>query len=168
MSRIGRMPLVIPAGVEITVSPENVVTVKGPKGTLQRAVDKHISVNIDGGVLHCTRSNEEKEVKSMHGLYRKLIGNMVEGVTKGVRRHQTVDDAFIQALYADASALYHLDQTSAAAGKADLGPLPATAVALLAALGVAWAGIALWALLQALRRRARQGGASPGTPVQNG
>lgn len=91
MSRIGRMPLVIPAGVEITVSPENVVTVKGPKGTLQRAVDKHISVNIDGGVLHCTRSNEEKEVKSMHGLYRKLIGNMVEGVTKGYQKSLTIN-----------------------------------------------------------------------------
>ena len=91
MSRIGRMPLVIPAGVEITVSPENVVTVKGPKGTLQRAVDKGISVSIDGGVLHCTRSSEEKEVKSMHGLYRKLICNMVEGVTKGYQKALTIN-----------------------------------------------------------------------------
>lgn len=99
---------------------------------------------------------------------RDAAGSLIEGVTKGVRRHQTVDDAFIQQLYADTSALYHLDQTSAAAGKADLGPLPATAVALLAALGVAWAGIALWALAQALRRRARQGSGRPGNRVQNG
>ena len=83
MSRIGRMPVTIPAGVEVTVSPENLVTVKGPKGTLSRQVDKCIAVNVDNGVLHCTRSSEEKDVKAKHGLYRKLISNMVEGVTKG-------------------------------------------------------------------------------------
>ena len=99
---------------------------------------------------------------------RDAAGSLIESVTKGVRRHQTVDEAYIQALYADTSALYHLDQASATAGKADLGPLPATAVALLAALGVAWAGILAWVLARALRRRARQAPAKPGNPVQNG
>lgn len=91
MSRIGRMPVVIPAGVEVSVSPENVVTVKGPKGTLQRAVDKCISVNVESGVLHCTRSSEEKDVKAKHGLYRKLIANMVEGVTNGYKKVLTIN-----------------------------------------------------------------------------
>lgn len=91
MSRIGRMPVTIPAGVEVTVSPENLVTVKGPKGTLSRQVDKCIAVNVDNGVLHCTRSSEEKDVKAKHGLYRKLIFNMVEGVTKGYQKSLTIN-----------------------------------------------------------------------------
>lgn len=91
MSRIGRMPVVIPAGVEVTVSPENVVTVKGPKGTLSRAVDKCVTVKIENGVLHCTRANDEKEQRAKHGLYRKLIANMVEGVTKGYQKVLTIN-----------------------------------------------------------------------------
>ena len=91
MSRIGRLPVVIPQGVEVTVSPENVVTVKGPKGTLTREIDKCITVKIENGHVVCTRSSEEKEIKSKHGLYRKLIANMVEGVTKGFQKGLVVN-----------------------------------------------------------------------------
>ena len=83
MSRIGRLPITVPAGVTVTVSPENVVAVKGPKGELRQEVNKKITVKVDAGVVHCTRSDEEKQTKAMHGLYRKLIANMVEGVTNG-------------------------------------------------------------------------------------
>ena len=91
MSRIGRLPVVIPQGVEVTVSPENVVTVKGPKGTLTREIDKCITVKVENGHVVCTRSSEEKEIKSKHGLYRKLIANMVEGVTKGFQKGLVVN-----------------------------------------------------------------------------
>ena len=91
MSRIGRLPVVIPQGVEVTVSPENLVTVKGPKGTLSRQVNKAITVKVENGHVYCSRSSEEKEIKSMHGLYRKLIFNMVEGVTKGFQKGLVVN-----------------------------------------------------------------------------
>lgn len=91
---------------------------------------------------------------------RDAAGSLIESVTKSVRRSQTVDDAYIQDLYADTVALYHLDQTSAMAGKADLGPLPPTAVALLGALAVAWAGILAWVLADRLRARKAAAGKS--------
>lgn len=91
MSRIGRLPVVIPQGVEVTVSPENVVSVKGPKGTLSRAVNKVITVTVENNHVVCTRANDEKEVKAMHGLYRKLIANMVEGVTKGFEKSLVIN-----------------------------------------------------------------------------
>ena len=87
MSRIGRLPVVIPAGVTVNVSPDNVVTVKGAKGELTLKVNKNISVAIvdaeKGQEVVVTRPNDDKENRAMHGLYRKLIANMVEGVTKG-------------------------------------------------------------------------------------
>ena len=83
MSRIGRLPIAVPAGVTVSVSPENVVTVKGPKGELSREVNPIITVNVDANVVTCTRANDEQETKAMHGLYRKLIANMVEGVSNG-------------------------------------------------------------------------------------
>ena len=86
MSRIGRLPVVIPAGVEVSVSPENIVTVKGAKGTLNLKVNSIITVKVEGGQVHVTRPNDEKSVKAMHGLYRKLIANMVEGVSKGFEK----------------------------------------------------------------------------------
>ena len=86
---------------------------------------------------------------------RDAAGSLIESVTKSVRRSQPVDETTIAQLYEDTVALYHLDQTSAAAGKADLGPLPATAVALLAALAVAWAGILAWVILRRVRARRR-------------
>ena len=86
MSRIGKLPIAIPAGVTVTVDAENVVTVKGPKGTLTQAVNPIISVNIEGNTVHVTRPNDEKEARSMHGLYRALIHNMVVGVSEGYRK----------------------------------------------------------------------------------
>ena len=91
MSRIGRLPVVIPAGVEVTVSPENLVTVKGPKGTLTLAVNKEIKVEIADNQVHVSRPNDELQMKAMHGLYRKLIFNMVEGVTQGYKKSLTVN-----------------------------------------------------------------------------
>lgn len=86
MSRIGKLPIAIPAGVTVTVDAENVVTVKGPKGTLTQAVNPIISVNVEGNTVHVTRPNDEKESRSMHGLYRALIHNMVVGVSEGYKK----------------------------------------------------------------------------------
>ena len=86
MSRIGKLPIAIPAGVTVTVSPENVVTVKGPKGELSQAVDPLITVTVDGAVCHVTRPNDEKEARAKHGLYRALIHNMVVGCSEGYKK----------------------------------------------------------------------------------
>lgn len=83
MSRIGRMPITVPAGVTVTVSADNVVTVKGAKGELTQAVDPRITVTVNGAEVLVTRANDEKENRSLHGLYRTLIANMVTGVTTG-------------------------------------------------------------------------------------
>ena len=85
MSRIGKLPIAIPAGVTVAVSPENVVTVKGPKGELQQAVDPIITVTVEDGQCHVTRPNDEKESRAKHGLYRALIHNMVYGVSEGYK-----------------------------------------------------------------------------------
>ncbi len=82
MSRIGRAPIAIPAGVEVTLDGQH-VTVKGPKGTLERDIVPQISVAVEGNEIHVTRSNDLKESRSLHGLSRTLIANMVEGVTNG-------------------------------------------------------------------------------------
>jgi large subunit ribosomal protein L6 len=86
MSRIGKLPINIPAGVTVTVSNDNVVTVKGPKGELTQQVDPIISVNVEGLVCHVTRPNDEKESRAKHGLYRALIHNMVVGVSEGYKK----------------------------------------------------------------------------------
>ena len=86
MSRIGRAPITIPAGVEVKVEDHNHIIVKGPKGTLERTLVPSMSVEIDGGVLHVKRPNDTKESRSLHGLTRTLINNMVEGVTKGFEK----------------------------------------------------------------------------------
>ena len=83
MSRIGREAITIPAGVEVTVGENNVVTVKGPKGTLTQTMVPQMSIEIENGVLHVKRPNDEKENRSLHGLTRSLINNMVIGVTNG-------------------------------------------------------------------------------------
>ena len=82
MSRIGLKPIEIPSGVEISVD-NNLVTVKGPKGTLSEKIEKRFDIQIEDGILNVVRPNEEKETKALHGLYRSLIFNMVEGVTNG-------------------------------------------------------------------------------------
>ena len=90
MSRIGRKPINIPAGV--TVNADNgVVTVKGPKGELTQKVHPNITVNVDGAVVTVTRPNDDKLNRSLHGLTRSLIANMVEGVTNGYKKELEVN-----------------------------------------------------------------------------
>jgi large subunit ribosomal protein L6 len=86
MSRIGKLPISVPAGVAISVEKDNVVTVKGPKGTLTTQVDRDINVAIEDGTLTVTRPTEQKRHKAMHGLYRSLINNMVVGVSNGFEK----------------------------------------------------------------------------------
>ena len=84
MSRIGKLPVHLPAGVTVTVGGDNVVTVKGPHGTLsQKIVDPQIKVSVDGSILTVTRDSDEPQQRSNHGLYRALIHNMVVGVSEG-------------------------------------------------------------------------------------
>jgi large subunit ribosomal protein L6 len=83
MSRIGRMPIAIPAGVTFNVTPDNVVTVKGPKGTLEKAMHKNMNISVEYGQINVTRPNDEKENRSLHGLTRTLVNNMIIGVSEG-------------------------------------------------------------------------------------
>ena len=83
MSRIGRLPITVPAGVTVTVDDANLVTVKGPKGTLSQQVNSAITVKQEGNILTLERPTDSKPHKAMHGLYRALIHNMVVGVTDG-------------------------------------------------------------------------------------
>ncbi|MCD7834821.1 MAG: 50S ribosomal protein L6 [Lachnospiraceae bacterium] len=83
MSRIGRMPVAIPAGVTVTVAEGNVVTVKGPKGELVRALPKEMDIKVEDGHVIVSRPNDLKKMKSLHGLTRTLIHNMVIGVSEG-------------------------------------------------------------------------------------
>jgi len=91
MSRIGNAPIVLPSGVEILVDANNIVTVKGPLGQLQKQLDKQIEVKIEGHTVHVVRHSEAKEIKSKHGLYRALIMNMVIGVTKGYKKSLVIN-----------------------------------------------------------------------------
>ena len=91
MSRIGRAPISIPAGVEIKVEDNNVVTVKGPKGTLTQKFNPNMTISMDNGVLNVTRPNDAKENRSLHGLTRTLVNNMVVGVTAGYKKELDVN-----------------------------------------------------------------------------
>ncbi len=86
MSRIGRMPIEIPKGVDIKVEENNLTTVKGQKGTLTKALHKDMIIKIEDGVLKVERPSEQKIHKSLHGLTRTLLNNMVDGVTKGFEK----------------------------------------------------------------------------------
>ena len=86
MSRIGKVPVTIPAGVEVKIAEDNLVTVKGPKGELSEKISSLITVKIEDGVLYVTRGDDQKESRSLHGLSRSLIGNMVTGVSEGFER----------------------------------------------------------------------------------
>ena len=91
MSRIGREPVTIPAGVTLSVD-NGVMTVKGPKGTLTQEYDASvITVTVDGNVAHLTRANDQGPVRAKHGLYRALLNNMVIGVTKGFEKRLVVN-----------------------------------------------------------------------------
>ena len=88
MSRIGKAPIKLPSGVEVKVSSTNTVSVKGPKGELHQEVDKDIVVSVENSILQLTRPTDQKRHKAMHGLYRALLNNMVEGVTNGYKKRQ--------------------------------------------------------------------------------
>ncbi|MBO6116937.1 MAG: 50S ribosomal protein L6 [Bacteroidales bacterium] len=90
MSRIGKLPINIPQGVEIKISEDNVVSVKGKLGSLEQVVDPCIKMNVEEGVLHLQRNGESKREKSLHGLYRALLNNMVIGVSEGFHTTQEV------------------------------------------------------------------------------
>ncbi len=85
MSRIGNKPITVPEGVEVKLEGQN-ITVKGPKGTLSREIHKNIKVSLDGNVIKVERHNDEKENRSLHGLTRTLINNMIEGTVKEFER----------------------------------------------------------------------------------
>ncbi|MFB0920541.1 MAG: 50S ribosomal protein L6 [Oscillospiraceae bacterium] len=90
MSRIGRTPITVPAGVEISIEENNHVTVKGPKGTLERSLAPSMTIELKDGVLTVSRPDDTKDSRSMHGLTRTLLSNMVEGVTKGFKKELNV------------------------------------------------------------------------------
>ena len=91
MSRIGRMPIAIPAGVTVDVAENNKVTVKGPKGTLERVLPEGMEIKVEENVINVTRPDETKRMKSLHGLTRTLINNMVVGVTEGYAKKLEVN-----------------------------------------------------------------------------
>ena len=86
MSRIGRMPIAVPAGVTVEIAENNHVTVKGPKGTLERTLPSEMDIKLEGAEVVVTRPNDLKKMKSLHGLTRTLINNMVVGVTTGYEK----------------------------------------------------------------------------------
>ncbi len=91
MSRIGRKPITVPAGVEVKVDDANVVTVKGPKGTLTQAIHPNMTINVTANEITVTRPDDEKENRALHGLSRSLVANMVEGVVKGYEKKLEVN-----------------------------------------------------------------------------
>ena len=91
MSRIGRMPISIPAGVDVKIEAGNLVTVKGPKGTLTQQLHPAMTITQEGEVIHVTRPNDAKENRSLHGLTRSLLHNMVVGVTEGFKKELDVN-----------------------------------------------------------------------------
>ena len=91
MSRIGRMPIAVPAGVTVDIAENNQVTVKGPKGTLSRVLPAEMDIKLEGDQVVVTRPNDLKKMKSLHGLTRTLINNMVVGVTDGYTKELEVN-----------------------------------------------------------------------------
>ena len=91
MSRIGRMPIAVPAGVTVDIAENNKVTVKGPKGTLERVLPSEMEIKLEGAEVIVTRPNDLKKMKSLHGLTRTLINNMVVGVTDGYEKKLEVN-----------------------------------------------------------------------------
>ncbi len=83
MSRIGKQPVILASGVTVSVSANNTVTVKGPKGTLTQVIDRDIKVEVNGSEVNVTRPTDQIRHRAMHGLYRSLVANMVKGVTEG-------------------------------------------------------------------------------------
>ena len=90
MSRIGKLPITIPAKTEVSIADNNVVTVKGPKGTLSERLDRDITVKVEDGKMIVERPTEQKRHKALHGLYRSLLSNMVKGVSEGYKKELDV------------------------------------------------------------------------------
>ncbi len=90
MSRIGKLPIIIPDGVNVSISDDNTVTIKGKLGELTQKVDKDIKIVVEGNILLVQRPSDEKKHRSMHGLYRALLNNMVVGVSKGYEIKQEI------------------------------------------------------------------------------
>lgn len=91
MSRIGRLPIAVPAGVTVDIAENNKVTVKGPKGTLERVLPAEMKIEKDGEEIKVSRPNDLKKMKSLHGLTRTLINNMIIGVTEGYTKELEVN-----------------------------------------------------------------------------
>ena len=91
MSRIGRMPVVIPAGVEVKIGENNLVTVKGPKGTLEKQLHTEMTLTVEDGAVIVKRPSDEKQHRALHGLTRSLLANMVEGVSKGYEKELEIN-----------------------------------------------------------------------------
>ena len=91
MSRIGRMPISLPSNVEVTLGEGNLVTVKGPKGTLTQKLSDKMTITKEENVIHVTRPNDAKENRALHGLTRTLLNNMVIGVTEGYKKELDVN-----------------------------------------------------------------------------
>ena len=91
MSRIGRAPITVPAGVDVKIEADNVVTVKGPKGTLTQKFHPNMKIELADGAIHVTRPNDLKENRSLHGLTRTLVNNMIVGVTEGFKKELDVN-----------------------------------------------------------------------------
>jgi large subunit ribosomal protein L6 len=91
MSRIGKMPIELPAGVEVKIANDNTVTVKGPKGTLEQTFSNQIKIELNDNVITITRPNDIKEVRALHGLTRSLLNNMVIGVTQGFTKELDIN-----------------------------------------------------------------------------
>lgn len=87
MSRIGKQPVVLPSGVTATISKDNVLTVKGPKGELKQDIDRDITVEVKDNAVNFTRPTDQIRHRAMHGLYRALVANLVKGVTEGFKRN---------------------------------------------------------------------------------
>ena len=86
MSRIGKQPVVVPAGVTVTVGSDNVITVKGPKGELKQAIDRDITVEVKEGSVLINRPTDQIRHRALHGLYRSIVSNLVKGVTEGYKK----------------------------------------------------------------------------------
>ena len=112
MSRIGRAPVAIPAGVTVTVGEGNEITVKGPKGTLTQTISPAMTVEVDGAVLHVKRPDDEAMSRSVHGLTRTLIHNMVVGVTEGFSKTLEINGVMCR-LDADRKTLTLLEPATA-------------------------------------------------------
>jgi len=111
MSRIGKVPVTIPAGVEVKVGEDNLVTVKGPKGELTERISSLITVTVDDGVLHVSREGDDKVSRSLHGLSRTLIGNMVTGVSAGFERKLEIVGVGFKAEKKEGKLVLHVGHT---------------------------------------------------------